>query len=224
MRIVDTSKIDSWQEKRQRMFKSVSAKGKIIHYLGKEFLVYKNTFWPFRDSQPLVKNFKIKKGESVLDIGTGSGVIAIFACYKGAGRVVAVDINHAAVKSARYNAKMHGFNDKIVVKQSNLFENIGKEKFDVITANLPFRNKPAYDLVAQSQWDTDLKINKKFFKEVKKYLKPKGRIYFAQSNFGSIKEIRELAKTAKLSIKVIGRQSTGKNDLKTFYAFVLKPI
>ncbi len=206
------------------MFKSVSTNGKIIHYLGKKFLVYKNTFWPFRDSQPLIKNFRIKKGENVLDIGTGSGVIAIFACYKGAGRVVAVDINPAAVKSARYNAKMHGFNDKIVVKQSNLFEDIGKEKFDVITANLPFRNKPAYDLVAQSQWDTDLKINKKFFKEVKKYLKPKGRIYFAQSNFGSIKEIKELAKTAKLSIKVIGRQSTGKNDLKTFYAFVLKPI
>ena len=219
----NTSKIDDWQKDRQRMFKSVSAKGKIIRYLDKKFLVYKNTFWPFRDSQPLVKNFKINKGESVLDIGTGSGVIAIFACYQGAGRVVAVDINPAAIKSARHNANMHGFEKVIVVKRSNLFEGIGKEKFDVITANLPFRNKPAHDVVAESQWDTDLKTNKKFFKGARKYLKPKGRIYFAQSNFGAIKEIKTLAKEARFSVKVIGRQSVGKNGVKTFYAFVLKP-
>lgn len=202
------------------MFKAVSAQGKIIQYLGKTFVVYKNTFWPFRDSQPLVKNFKIKKGEHVLDMGTGSGVIAIFACYRGAEKVVAVDINPAAIKSTRHNAKMHGFEKMIVVKRSNLFENIGKEQFDVITANLPFRNKRAHDVVAKSQWDTGLKTNKQFFKEVRKHLRPKGRIYFAQSNFGAIEEIKTLAKAARFSIKVIGRQSA---DGKVFYAFVLKP-
>lgn len=206
------------------MFKSVSVKGKIVQYLGKKFLVYRNTFWPFVDSQPLIKNFKINKGESVLDVGTGSGVIAIFACYQGADRVIAVDINPAAIKSARHNARIHGFNKVIVVKQSDLFENIGNEKFDVITANLPFRNKPAHDVVAESQWDTDLKTNKKFFKEVRKYLKPKGRIYFAQSNFGAIKEIKTLAKKVNFSVKTIGRQSVGKNGTKMFYAFILKSI
>jgi release factor glutamine methyltransferase len=218
----NTSKIDDWQKERQRMFKSVPAKGKVISYLGKKFFVYKNTFWPFNDSQPLVKNFKIKKGERVLDIGTGSGVIAIFACYRGAGKVVAVDINPAAIKSARYNAKMHDFSKKIVVKRSNLFENIGKEKFDVITANLPFRNKFAHDVVAKSQWDTNLKTNEEFFKNVRKHLAPKGRIYFAQSDFGAMQEVKVLAKAARFSIKIIGRQSAGKKDPKTFYAFVLR--
>ena len=216
----NTSKIDEWQKERQRMFRSVSAKGKVIQYLGKKFVVYKNTFWPFRDSQPLVKNFKINKGEKVLDIGTGSGVIAIFACYQGAGKVVAVDINPAAIKSARHNTKLHGFEKVIVVKRSNLFENVGKEKFDVITANLPFRNKLAHDVVAKSQWDTGLKTNKKFFKEVRKHLKLKGRIYFAQSNFGAIKDVKTLAKAERFSVKVIGQQSAGR---KIFYAFALKP-
>ena len=201
----------------------VPPRGKTIRYLGKKFFVYKNTFWPFTDSQPLVKNFKIKKGESVLDIGTGSGVIAIFACYQGAGKVVAVDINPAAVQSARYNIKKHGFNKTAAVKQSDLFENVGKEKFDIITANLPFRNKPAPDVVAKSQWDTDLETNKRFFKDARKHLTSNGRIYFAQSNFGAMQEIKTLAKKAKFSIKVIGRKSVGKNDKKIFYAFVLKP-
>lgn len=224
MSIKNISKVDDWQKERQKMFKSVPTKGKTVQYLGKKFLVYKNTFWPFNDSQPLVKNFKITRGESVLDIGTGSGVIAIFACYRGASRVMAVDINPAAVRSARHNVKAHGFNKTITVEQSNLFQNVGKEKFDVITANLPFRDKPAHDIVAESQWDTDLKTNKKFFKEVKKYLKPKGRVYFAQSNFGAVKDIKKLARKAGFSMKTIGRQSVGRGSVKTFYAFVLKPI
>jgi release factor glutamine methyltransferase len=157
-----------------------------------------------------------------LDVGTGSGVIAVFACYLGAGRVVAVDINPSAVKSAKYNAKLHGFNKVIEIKRSNLFESVEGEKFDVITANLPFRNKPAHDLVAQSQWDTDLKTNKQFFKEAGKYLKPEGRIYFAQSNFGAVKEIKILAKTAGFSIRTIGSESEGERGMKTFYAFVIK--
>lgn len=224
MPVADTPSIDRWQKERQRMFKSVSAKGKTIEYLGKKFLVYKDTFWPFKDSQPLIKNFKIKRGESVLDIGTGSGVIAVFACYKGAGKVVAVDINPMSIKSSRYNAKLHGFDKIITVKQSNLFENIEREKFDVITANLPFRNKTAPDLVARSQWDTGLKTNKKFFEEAGEYLKPRGRIYFAQSNFGALQEIKKLARATGFSVRIIGRQSASKSDPKIFYALILKKV
>lgn len=220
--IVDSLKIDEWQKERQKIFKSVPPKGKTVSYLGKKFLVYKDTFWPFKDSQPLVKNFKIQRGESVLDVGTGSGVIAIFACYKGAAKVVAVDINPAAVRTARYNTKLHGFEKVITVKRSNLFENVGRKKFDVITTNLPFRNKSASDVVAQSQWDTGLRTNKRFFKEAGKYLKKDGRIYFSQSNYGPVQKIKALAKKAGFSMKRIGRTSIGNGDEKTYYAFELK--
>ncbi|HTD02484.1 methyltransferase [Undibacterium sp.] len=224
MTATDTSQIDRWQKDRQKLFKSVPAAGKKIKYLGKEFLVYPNTFWPFTDSQPLVKNFRIKSGESVLDVGTGSGVIAIFSCYSGAGRVVAVDINPAAIKSAKHNAKVHGFDKIMKVKRSNLFENIGSEQFDVITANIPFRNKPAPDVVARSQWDTDFKTNTQFFKEVGNYLKPDGRIYFVQSNFGETAEIKKLAKAAGFSIKALGSEVSGKAETKKFTAFLLKRV
>ncbi len=224
MTAADISQIDRWQKDRQKLFKSVPADGKKIKYLGKEFLVYPNTFWPFTDSQPLVKNFHIESGESVLDVGTGSGVIAIFSCYSGAGRVVAVDINPAAIKSAKHNAKQHGFDKIMKVKRSNLFEKIGQEKFDVITANIPFRNKPAPDVVARSQWDTDFKTNTQFFKEVGNHLNPGGRIYFVQSNFGETKEMKRLAKEAGFSVKALGTESSGKAETKKFTAFLLKRV
>ncbi|MBK3018640.1 hypothetical protein FKK32_29335 [Klebsiella pneumoniae] len=81
---------DEWQMQRQQLFKSVPPEGRMVSYLGKEFWVFPDTFWPFADSLPLVRNFRVEPGEHVLDVGTGSGVIGLFACYKGAGRVVGV--------------------------------------------------------------------------------------------------------------------------------------
>jgi len=217
-------RIDRWQKGRQKLFKSVPADGKIIKYLGKEFLVYPNTFWPFTDSKPLVKNFQVQSGESVLDVGTGSGVIAIFSCYQGAGKVVGVDINPAAIKSARHNVKMHGFQKIMKVVKSNLFENIAGQKFDVITANIPFRDKFAHDIVARAQWDTDFQTNTRFFSEVDNHLNPGGRIYFIHSNFGETDRIKKLAKAAGFSVKAIGREVADKAETKIFHAFLMKRI
>jgi release factor glutamine methyltransferase len=216
------TQIDRWQKGRQKLFKEVPEGGKSIRYLDKEFLVFPNTFWPFTDSQPLVQNFRIRRGDSVLDVGTGSGVIAVFACYQGAGRVLAVDVNPAAIQSAGYNARQHGFGAVMEVRRSNLFEGVGDEQFDVITANLPFRDKPAHDVVAQSQWDTDFQTNTRFFQDVGRCLKPDGRIYFAHANFGSVEAVRKLAKAAGFSVRAMATASADKAATKTFYAFVMK--
>jgi len=157
-----------------------------------------------------------------LDVGTGSGVIAIFACYLGAGKVLAVDVNPFAIKSATYNAKLHGFDKIMTVMKSNLFQEIVPEKFDVITANLPFRKKMANDVVASSQWDTDFATNKQFFKQVEGYLKPNGRIYFSQSSFGEVDEFKKIAAAAGFSVEQIG--SHQESEEKEFYAYVLKRI
>lgn len=214
--------IDRWQQARQQAFKAIPTAGKTIAYLGRRFRVYRNTFWPFTDSEPLVRNLRIEPGESVLDVGTGSGVIGVFACYRGAGRVVAVDINPAALHSARYNARAHGFDGIMEVRRSNLFEGVGGERFDVITANLPFRNKRAHDLVARSQWDTDFRTNRRFFREAGKHLKDDGRIYFAHSSFGHPQEVRRLARAAGFTVRVLGSACEATMGPKRFYAFLFR--
>jgi len=210
---------DQWQAQRQQLFKSVPPEGRTVRYLDKEFLVYPNTFWPFADSLPLVKHFRVEPGESVLDVGTGSGVIGVFACYQGAARVVGVDINPAAVQSATHNARMHGFAGTMAVLQSDLFEALGSERFDVITANLPFRNKPAHDVVAMSQWDTDFQTNTRFFEGVGRHLKPKGRIYFVQSNFGEIEAMKRLAQAAGLQTVELASEAVDDTRRQQFFVY-----
>ncbi|MBI4174240.1 MAG: tRNA (adenine(22)-N(1))-methyltransferase TrmK, partial [Candidatus Aenigmarchaeota archaeon] len=64
---------------------------------------------------------------------TGCGVIAIFSAFKGASRIVAVDINPGAIKSARANAERFGFKKIIDTRLSDMFAAIKPdEKFDVI--------------------------------------------------------------------------------------------
>ena len=210
---------DQWQLQRQQLFKSVPPEGRKVRYMDKEFLVYPNTFWPFADSLPLVRHFQVTPGESVLDVGTGSGVIGVFACYRGAARVVGVDINPAAIRSATHNAEMHGFAGIMEVRQSDLFDALGDERFDVITANLPFRNKPAHDVVAMSQWDTDFRTNTRFFEGVGRRLNPNGRIYFVQSNFGEIEAMTGLAQAAGLQIAELARESIDDTRRQEFIVY-----
>lgn len=217
-----TVEIDKWQRSRQRAFKAVPDGGRSMAYLGKRFHVYPETFWPFLDSQPLVRSLRVAPDESVLDVGTGSGVIAIHACYLGAARVLALDVNPAALKSAARNAVEHGFGDIMEVRGSDLFEHVGDERFDVITANLPFRDKPAPDVVARSQWDTGFQTNTRFFQDVGRHLKPGGRIYFAHSNFGAPDDVKRLAAEAGLTCELLATSERKPAETREFYAFLMR--
>lgn len=95
------------------------------------------------------------------------------------------------------------------------------ENFDVITGNLPFRNKYASDLVEASQWDTNFEVHKKFFSGVNKHLKPEGRVYLSQANFDPIKKMKELANISGFDVKLIGKKIMPNDDPRIFYAFEL---
>ena len=77
-------------------------------------------------------------GMSVLDIGTGSGVIAItLALQLPFAAVAATDISSEALSLARENAARHLLNGKIAFHEADLFP-LGQERFDWIVANLPY--------------------------------------------------------------------------------------
>ena len=215
--------ITQMQKNKQKQFCSVPTKGTAIDYLGRKFVVYRGVFWPYEDSMLLVQKYVIKPGERVLDIGTGCGVIAVFSAYKGAGSVVAVDNNPAAVRATKKNAQTHGFSKVIDARCSDLFDKLNPdETFDVITVNLPYRNKPAKDIVEASFWDPGFQTHKRFFSEARKYLNANGRIYLAQANYGDIATMKRLAKEAGFTVKLIGKKAMSKGDPRVFYVFELK--
>ncbi|MBQ3053661.1 MAG: 50S ribosomal protein L11 methyltransferase [Clostridia bacterium] len=77
----------------------------------------------------------IKKGDKVLDIGTGSGILSIGAVKMGAESCFAVDIDPVAVKVVGENAEINGVNDKITTVIGNLADKV-TGKYQVVVANI----------------------------------------------------------------------------------------
>ncbi|GIP39588.1 ribosomal protein L11 methyltransferase [Paenibacillus sp. J31TS4] len=67
----------------------------------------------------------VKGGEDVIDVGTGSGVLAIAAAKLGARHVLALDLDPVAVSSATENTHLNGLEDRITIRQSDLLGAIG---------------------------------------------------------------------------------------------------
>jgi release factor glutamine methyltransferase len=151
---------------------------------GREFLATDNVQIPSAQSLYLLTHWKIFEGETVLDIGTGSGVQAVFAADM-ASSVLATDISVEAVEVARLNIKRHGLSKKIEVRQGDLFAPVNKdEKFDVILFNIAY----PYNEKNQGLW----KVHERFFAEAGKHLKPGGRIYYQSGLIDNVPRIKSM--------------------------------
>jgi ribosomal protein L11 methyltransferase len=78
-----------------------------------------------------------KRGSSVLDVGTGSGILAIAAARSGATEVWGIDIDNVAVKIARENVERNKVSETVKIKKGSLGD--VRKKFDLVAANLDFR-------------------------------------------------------------------------------------
>ena len=96
----------------------------------------------------LAKERKVTSAEDVklniVDVGTGSGVIAICAAiYLPSARVVAIDSSQAALEVAKVNAERHNVLDRIEFKHGNLLEGVN-EQFDFVVSNPPYVSDAEY--------------------------------------------------------------------------------
>lgn len=158
----------------------------------KYFYVYPGVVVPSIQSAFLLENTSVNAGEEVLDIGTGSGVQAIFAAEK-AKRVVATDLSEWAVENARFNVQGHNVGNIVTVRQGDLFGAVVPgDKFDVIINNIDY----PYNAETQGLWE----VHERFFREVSSYLKPQGRIFYQSGLIENIPHIQKLVQANGLRI------------------------
>ena len=115
-------------------------------FMKMNFYVDENVLIPRQDTECLVEEtIKIAKkvnAKKFLDLCTGSGIIAVsIAKYVKDSNVTALDISAKALEIAKLNSKKNEVEDKITFVKSNLFESLGKEKYDIIVSNPPYIKK-----------------------------------------------------------------------------------
>lgn len=173
-----------------------------IIYKGFKLKLHPQVYEPAEDTFLLAENLKVKEGDIALDIGTGTGIIALLMAKK-AEYVLGVDVNPIAIKLAKENAKINGIKN-VEFRVSDLFENV-EGKFDIITFNPPYL--PGEDKELKEPIDLALiggkrgrEVLDKFIDQVIDYLKPNGIIQIVQSSITGVEDTIE--KFTKLGFKV----------------------
>jgi len=82
---------------------------------------------------------RMLKKPAILELGTGSGCISVALAHGlPEASITATDISKGALEVARFNAAFHGFEKKIGFLESDLYEALGEEQYDMIISNPPY--------------------------------------------------------------------------------------
>ncbi|MDP7610234.1 MAG: methyltransferase, partial [Candidatus Woesearchaeota archaeon] len=152
--------------------------------------------------EQVVRRFKGKGSLNILDIGTGSGVLAVEAA-KNAETVVGVDIDEKAIKYCKKNVK----DEKIRFFKGNLFKDV-KGKFDLIVFNPPYLPKDKEDKdIAHCGGKHGYEVVERFIREVGDYLEPDGKVLLLFSSLTNKEKVDGFVKENLLGFELLEEKS-----------------
>ena len=177
-------------------------------FWGRTFSINKNVLDPRGDTETLIDYVIEKPVKKVLELGTGSGVIAVtLACAWKEVQVTAVDISEDALLLAQINAEKFNVENKIQFLKSDWFENV-EGIFDMIISNPPYIG-----------WVEQNKISA----EVKKY-DPEIALFAGYDGFDAYKKIipslsKFLNKDGLVVLEIGASQSSQVKDIMNSSGF-----
>lgn len=190
-------------------------------FYGRTFIVSRSVLIPESETEELVDwvlhDNPADQQLSVLDLGTGSGVIGItLANERPNWQLTMSDISPDALRVAKANQVLHGASGRLVV--SDLFDGLGNQKFDLIVTNPPYVATTAVDELDEAVRDYEpslalfagsdgLGFYRRLFDELLPHLKPGGKLY-GETGYDQEKAITKLAKD-----KLPQKRLTTKHDI-----------
>jgi len=190
----------------------------LVQVQGVKITIYPGVFPPRTDTRLLIANLSVNKKDRILDLGTGSGIIAVMAGLLGASGI-AVDINPIAVKNANKNFKKFNLNMKAI--NSDMFNNVFVEKFDKI-----FTTGPYFDGLVDEPIKHAIYGMRNFMfrllSEGPRYLKGKGEILATFPEWSDVNYFEGLLMKNKLQFQIIGKKMTSDRQ-RIYRLYRIKP-
>jgi len=174
---------------------------------------HKEVYEPSEDTFQLIESIKVKKGENIFEIGTGTGIISLECCRKGAN-VLCSDINPYAVDLTKNNYE----NNKeyligcFEIRQGDLFTVLeSNESFNKIIFNPPYLPTKPEERIGESGWFDKavdggidgLKIIEKFIEGLSKHLSKKGFVYFVFSSLPDRDKLEKIIIKNNFNFKIV---------------------
>jgi release factor glutamine methyltransferase len=158
-------------------------------------------------------------GKTVIEVGSGSGILSLSAAKAGAASVISLDINPAAVEATKLNAAKNGF-VQVEAFRSDLFSAIPADRqFDVIICSPPsFAGEPRDD--ADRAWHAGLGYRDilPLFEQAALRLRSLGKMYVLLSSDTNCALMNFLMRSAGFTSKQIAKHSIW---IEEFYIYEL---
>jgi release factor glutamine methyltransferase len=182
-------------------------------FMGLDFMVNNNVLIPRPETELLFEAAVNTPAQNIVDLGTGSGCIAIaLAKYLPQVKVIGIDHSKEAIKIALNNARRHAVENRCCFLQGNLFVPL-KTPVDLIVSNPPYipsdeieklqpEVKDWEPRLALDGGENGLKYIRRLIQESPQYLKPGGYLIF-EFGLDQAKAIRKLADDYFKEIKIV---------------------
>ena len=186
-----------------------------LKYNDLKIKLHPEVYEPAEDTYLLVDSFDIKKDEKILEIGTGTGLIALNCAKKGAN-VICTDINPYSLEITNKNIEINKniIKGSIEVIYSDLFSNIkNKEIFDIIIFNPPYLPTSKDEIVGGSGWfdkavdggKTGLNVTKRFIEEINGHLKKDGSVFLIYSSLSDRNTLEKIIRDNVFSYDIVNK-------------------
>ncbi|MBD3354369.1 methyltransferase [Candidatus Woesearchaeota archaeon] len=194
---------EEWQKEVRKIFDKMyrHEEDYTIQSNGNELKIKPNVFSPayFSDSQWFADNLtEIVEQKKLLEIGTGTGIIAL-ACRMNGADVTATDINECAVENAKINLPKD-----VKILLGDMYEPV-EGKFDYIFWNHPFNkgDNPNEKILLKAGFDYKYESLEKYISQASEYLLDDGKLLLGTGNFADIDEIKRIAKENSYSLELL---------------------
>jgi SAM-dependent methyltransferase len=158
-------------------------------------------FAPTHTSRTIAEALEIGQGDTVIDVGCGSGVLSFVAARLGAGRVIGCDISEEAVEVARLNAKELGLDDRCEFRVGSLLDPVRDVRADVMIGDV---SGIPDEIAAVSGWfpeghaggPTGAELPAAMLESIRenRSLRPGGRLYLPTGTIQAENRILEVAR------------------------------
>jgi len=170
---------------------------KKVYFRDHVFLVDEHVYEPAEDTFLIAEKMAVTEDDTVLDMGTGCGILAVLAAEK-AKSVLAVDVNPYALQCASRNAETNGVKERIDFRRGDLFQSISpNERFSLILFNAPYLpsepdEEKSWIGKAWAGGRNGRKILDRFVVDAPNFLAAGGRIQLVQSSLSDVNRTIEM--------------------------------
>jgi len=167
-----------------------------------KLMIDSKVYPPSFTTRLMAENLPDLNGLDVLDLGTGSGILAIIASKLGARKIIATDISRRALANASINLRINNI-ENVELRYGSLYQPVKGETFNVIISNPPMT--PSIQPLPRYTWggaDGRIILDK-IILDSPKYLRKKGRLIIPTISLVGIEKTWRLLNQTGFKVNVL---------------------